>query len=223
MADQFVGHDFNAQTFPFRQPVPFEASANSAVPWGQALVNESWDSQAITAGNTGTIGIDIKLPSDYVSILRRFQLQSVSASTIAWLPGEIGFAYQNPGGPYKTTVAAFDEQTYNWYRLVRGLQQSSRDRFASAVNFRQWDIGQTSDNSGSTPIQSYQECSTPSELPLWIPPQADANLQQRSVVIQLINNTASSAANKFSLNMAFDLYTLEQAYAAGVMSSPRVF
>ena len=42
-------------------------------------------------------------------------------------------------------------------------------------------------------------------------------------VIYLENDTASSAANNFVFNAVFDLYTLEQAYASGVMSSPRVF
>jgi len=220
MADQFVGLDFSAKTFPFRQPLPFEASGNSAVPWGQALVNESWDSQAISAGNTGTIGIDIKLPSDYVSILRRFHLQAISTSTIYWTAGDIGFAYQNPGGPYKTSVAEFPEDEYLWWDLAQGAQNRTRDRFSSAIASVNYPIAAQTLPAGET---AWVFEDGPMNLPLWIPPQSDTNLQSRSVIVQLENDTASSASNAFTLNCAFDLYTLEQAYAAGVMSSPRVF
>ena len=222
MADQFVGLDFDAKTFPFRQPIPFEASANSAVPWGQALVNESWDSQAISAGNTGTIGIDIKIPSDYVSVLRRLHFQAVSTASISWTYGDIGFAYQNPGGPYKTSTTAFSEAEYLWWDLIEGSEISTRDRFSTAINSKHWTVGNRSPERGSTEITAGL-CDDPVRVPLWIPPQSDLNLQQRSVIIQLINDTASSSANHFTLNIAFDLYTLEQAYAARVMSSPRVF
>lgn len=220
MADQFVGLDFSAQTFPFRQPLPFEASANSAVPWGQALVNESWDSQAISAGNTGTIGIDIKLPSDYVSILRRFHLQAISTNTIYWMAGDIGFAYQNPGGPYKTSVAEFPEDEYLWWDLAQGDHNRTRDRFSVAIASVKYPIATRTLPDGET-AWIFED--GPMNLPLWIPPQSDSNLQSRSVIIQLENDTANSASNAFTLNCAFDLYTLEQAYAAGVMSSPRVF
>jgi hypothetical protein len=222
MADQFIGHDFDAKTFPFRQPVPFEASANSAVPWGQALVNESWDSQAISAGNTGTIGIDIKVPSDYVSVLRRLHLQAVSTAGISWTSGDIGFAYQNPGGPYKTSTTAFPEDEYLWWDLIEGNTVSTRDRFSTAINTKHWTLGnRMRDTPRGGNIAGL--CDDPVRVPLWIPPQSDLNLQQRSVIIQIINDSASSSANHFTLNIAFDLYTLEQAYAAGVMSSPRVF
>jgi hypothetical protein len=221
MADQFVGLDFDAKTFPFRQPVPFEASANSAVPWGQALVNESWDSQAISAGNTGTIGIDIKLPSDYVSILRRFHLQAISADSITWLAGDIGFAYQNPGGPYKTSVATFPESEYLWWNLAKGDLNGTRDRFSSVIYRKDFPIATVAITS-STSTGEFR-ADDPTNVPLWIPPQSDTSLQQRSVVIQLENDTANAASNHFTLNAAFDIYTLEQAYASGVMSSPRVF
>ena len=222
MADQFLGLDFSAATFPFRQPVPFQVSANSAVPWGQGLLNESWDSQAISAGNTGTIGIDIKIPSDYVSVLRRIHLQAVSTNNIYWNYGDIGLAYQDPGGPYKTSVAAFPESEYLWWDLIAGQQISTRDRFASGVNSKNWSIGnRMNDLPRGGNVTGVSD--DPVRVPLWIPPQSDQNLQQRSVIIQLVNDTASSAANHFTLNVAFDLYTLEQAYAAGVMSSPRVF
>ena len=222
MADQFVGLDFYANTFPFRQPVPFQLSANTAVPWGQALVNESWDSQAISAGNTGTIGIDIKLPSDYVSILRRFHLQAYSSDGIDWLAGDIGFAYQDPGGPYKTSVNDFPEKQYLWWDLSKGISVGTRDRFGSQVFTRQFPIA-VINQVGSSANNSQVIGDDPTKVPLWIPPQSDSSLQQRSVVIQLENDTASSDSNHFTLNAAFDLYTLEQAYAAGVMSSPRVF
>ena len=219
MADEFLGKDFNAKTFPFRQPVTFKASENSAVPWGQAIVNESFESQAIGTGDTGTLNIDIKLPSDYVSLMRSFHLQATDTDTIYWGDGVLGLAYQQPGGPYKTSVAALGEKNYLWFGLARSDNFTIRDRFSSDYAYKFWHIGSRT---------SIQEPITPNpspitNIPLWIPPQSDLSLQSRSVIIYLENDTAGSAANSFVLNAVFDLYTLEQAYAAGVMSSPRVF
>lgn len=221
MADEFLSKDFDAKTFPFRQPVPFEASANSAVPWGQAIVNESFDSQVIGAGDTGTLNLDIKLPSDYVSLMRSFHLQATDTDAISWADGVLGLAYQQPGGPYKTSVTTFSESEYLWYALARSDTFSVRDRFASEHKYKFWQITSRSYPAGGSPPLSNTEAIA--NVPLWIPPQSDSNLQSRSVVIYLENNTASSASNKFVLNAVFDIYTLEQAYAAGVMSSPRVF
>ena len=223
MADEFLGKDFQAKTFPFRQAVPFDVSANSAVPWGQAIVNESFESQAIPAGDTGTLSIDVGLPSDYVSIMRSLHLAVNDSSSINWGDAVVGLAYQYPGGPYKTSVADFPEREYLWWPLVRSLVYGVRDRFASNINYKFWSLGS---RPGSTVNASFQHNSIvdiPTEVPLWIPPQTDTNLQSRSMILYLENNTASSAANNFVFNAVFDLYTLEQAYAAGVMSSPRVF
>ena len=62
----------------------------------------------------------------------------------------------------------------------------------------------------------------PSEIPLWLPP-GTATLKNRAMVVYLENDSASQPAATFRFNAVFDLYTQEQAYASGVMSSPRVF
>jgi hypothetical protein len=219
MADEFLGKDFQAKTFAFRQPVPFEVSANSAIPWGQAIVNESFESQVIGTGDTGTLSIDIQLPSDYVSLMRSFHLQATDTSAINWVDGVIGLAYQQPGGPYKTSVTAFPEKDYLWFGLARSSTFTVRDRFSTDYKYKFWDVTTRSGvNPGVVP-----PLKGITNVPLWIPPQSDTNLQSRSVIIYIDNNNASSAANSFVINAVFDLYTLEQAYAAGVMSSPRVF
>lgn len=219
MADTFLGKDFVANTFPFRQPVSFESSSNSGVPWGQAIVNQSFASQVIGTGDTGTLSIDIKLPSDYVSLMRSFHLQATDTTAINWVDGVIGLAYQQPGGPFKTSVGEFPEKEYLWFGLGRSDLFSVRDRFAAAKNYKFWQI--TSRSGAHAPIVPNTDGIQ--NIPLWIPPQSDSNLQQRSVVIYLENDSAGSTSNDFVLNAVFDLYTLEQAYAAGVMSSPRVF
>lgn len=220
MADVFLGKDFQAQTFPFRQPVAFDVSANSAVPWGQAIVNESWESQAIGAGDTGTMSIDIELPSDYVSILRQFHIQATSSNAVNWVDGVMGLAYQQPGGPYKTSVATFPEDEYLYWDLIRTDVLTYRDRFASAKILRRFIIAQGDPSKSVVPVGAVD---SPAQIPLWIPPQTDTSLQSRSVIAYLKNDSGSSSANDFVLNAVFDLYTLEQAYAAGVMSSPRIF
>ena len=223
MADVFLGKDFQAQTFPFRQAVPFDVSANSAVPWGQAIVNESFESQAIGAGDTGTLNIDVELPSDYVSIMRSLHLAANDPSSIYWGDAVVGLAYQDPGGPYKTSVAAFPEREYLWWPLVASQQYGVRDRFASNVNYKFWSLGSRPGSGVSASFQHNAILDIPSEVPLWIPPQTDTNLQSRSMILYLENATDGSSANNFVFNAVFDLYTLEQAYASGVMSSPRVF
>jgi len=219
MADQFLSKDFSVTTFPFKQSVPFDSTSYGSVPWVQGLLNENFDSQVVTGSDTGTLNIDIKLPSGLVSIPRAFHLQALSTGAISWGDGVVGYAYQNPGGPYKTSVATFPENDYLWWTLIRSKNQSYRDRFASANNLRGWDTGFTSNN---TNFDSLNQDNQPWRTPLWIPPQTDANLQQRSVIIYLQTDSAT-AVDQFTLQATFDLYTLEQAYAAGVMSSPRVF
>ena len=120
MADNFVGHDFAAKTFPFQQPVGFPLTSFSGVPWGQAIVNEVWESQVIGAGDTGTINLDIQVPNDYVSLLRTFHLQAYDQAAINWSYGAVGLAYQNPGGPYKDNISELPESQYLWWQLFPG-------------------------------------------------------------------------------------------------------
>ena len=218
MADNFVGHDFQAKTFPFQQPVGFPLSSFTGVPWGQAIVDESWESQAIGVGDTGTINLDIQIPNDYVSLLRSFHLQAYDTATINWLFGTMGLAYQQPGGPYKTTVAEMPEKDYLWWQLVPAATVHVRDRFSTSIYHKNFDIGKQ-DTSATT--HDY-DVNDPSKVPLWLPP-GEANLKDRAMIVYLENDTASQPAASFRFNAVFDLYTQEQAYASGVMSSPRVF
>jgi len=221
MADEFLGKDFQAKTFPFRQPVPFETSANSAVPWGQAIVDEAFESQVIGAGDTGTLNIDIQVPNDYVSLLRSFHLQATdTTSNLKWANGVVGLAYQQPGGPYKLNNSDLPERDYLWWPLLPDLLTSVRDRFSTTIYYKNFDVGFRTAYTNLT--HTSLALNNPENVPLWLPP-GDASIKERAMVIYLNNETASQPANSFRLNVVFDLYTQEQAYAAGVMSSPRVF
>ena len=221
MADNFVGLDFQAKTFPFQQPVGFPLTSFSGVPWGQAIVNESWESQVIGVGDTGTINLDIQVPNDYVSLLRSFHLQAYDDASINWGYGKIGLAYQQPGGPYVTTTSAFPERDYLWWDLIPSVGVIARDRFGDNLITKNYDIGKFGLHA-SFPQYSDYGLNDPSGIPLWLPP-GDASLRDRAMLVYLVNDTASQPAQSFRLNAVFDLYTQEQAYASGVMSSPRVF
>ena len=220
MADNFVGHDFAAKTFPFQQPVGFPLTSFSGVPWGQAIVNEVWESQVIGAGDTGTINLDIQVPNDYVSMLRSFHLQAVDAAAIAWGFGSMGLAYQQPGGPYKDNVTELPESNYLWWNLIPSAGIGIRDRFATESYLSTFNLGHPG-TGGGVGITHEFDVNDPTKIPLWLPP-GTASLKDRAMVIYLENNSASQPAATFRFNAVFDLYTQEQAYAAGVMSSPRV-
>ena len=222
MADDFVGHDFQAKTFPFQQPVGFPQTSFTGVPWGQAIVNEAWQSQAIGAGNTGTINLDIEVPNDYVSLLRSFTLCATSASTIGWNFGMVGLAYQQPGGPYKESITDLPETQYLWWPLSPGYAISVRDRFSTERFYENYEIVNAIGAATYGEHSASMGLNNPSQIPLWLPP-GDATLKERAMVVYLENGTASNPSASFRLNAVFDLYTQEQAYASGVMSSPRVF
>jgi hypothetical protein len=220
MADNFVGHDFAAKTFPFQQPVGFPLTSFTGVPWGQAIVDESWESQAIGVGDTGTINLDVQVPNDYVSMLRSFHLQAYDNAAINWQNGKMGLAYQQPGGPYLTTTSQFPEKNYLWWDLVgQSADVHIRDRFGAAIRTKAFNVGYFSGLSENPAINDLND---PSKFPLWLPP-GEASLKNRAIVIYLENDSASQPAASFRFNAVFDLYTQEQAYASGVMSSPRVF
>ncbi len=224
MADNFVGHDFAAKTFPFQQPVGFPLTSFSGIPWGQAIVNEVWESQVIGAGDTGTINLDIQVPNDYVSMLRSFHLQAYDTAGIEWAFGTMGLAYQNPGGPYKDDVSDLPESNYLWWQLVPSTDIHVRERFGTNVRLKNFNLGVYQDAAvfDLASKENYLNLNDPSAVPLWLPP-GTATLKNRAMVIYLENDTASQPAATFRFNAVFDLYTQEQAYAAGVMSSPRVF
>lgn len=218
MAINYQTKDFTAKTFPFTQPSSFNASRYSTVPWGQAIINHSFQTTTIGAGNTGLISIDIGLPPDYVAMLRGFHLQVVDNASVSWDEAALGLAYQQPGGPYKNSVTEYPEDEYSWFQLV-GDNMTSKDRFGAARYLRTFLLGAQKDN---TTIY-FSDAWDPTQIPLWVPPTVDASFAQRSVVVFVENNAASQPAQEMTIRASFDLYTFEQAYSAAVMSSPRVF
>ena len=222
MATQYLAVDLVGKPFPFQQATSFNATRYSTVPWGQAIVDHSFDTPSVPAGDDGVISIDIELPSDYVAMLRNFHLQVVSGNAINWDSSVIGFAYQTPGGPYKTTVAGFPEDDYSWYSLLRD-QTESLDRFASTKYYHLWTMGVR--EASTDGLSALNDAWDPTQLPLWIPPSVDAGLKSRSVVIYMTHPVSASGfgARAATIRASFDLYTLDQAYSAAVMSSPRVF
>ncbi len=220
MADNFVGHDFAAKTFPFQQPVGFPLTSFSGVPWGQAIVNETWDSQVIGAGDTGTINLDIQVPNDYVSLLRSFHFQAYDQAGINWSYGAMGLAYQNPGGPYKNNITDLPESEYLWWQLFPGNDIGVNDRFSTTTYRKNFYVGLFPEASSESP--SGLNLNNPATFPLWLPP-GTATLKNRAMIVYLRNLSASQPAATFRFNAVFDLYTQEQAYASGVMSPPRVY
>ena len=216
MATDFLAVDLKAKTFPFQQQASFNATRYSTVPWGQAIVNETFETPAVGVGNTGLISFDIELPSDYVAMLRNFHLQVVDTAVINWRDAVFGFAYQTPGGPYKTSVSEYPEDEYSWYQLVPD-DTTVPDRFFTPIRYKLWSFG------AQTQATSFNDAWDPTQLPLWIPPSVDATFKSRQCVGFLENQSASQPVAQCTFRASWDLFTFEQAYSAAVMSSPRVF
>ena len=218
MATDFLGVDIRAKTFPFTQPASFNATRYSTVPWGQALINESFDTPAIAAGNDGLINIDIGLPADYVAIIRNLYLAVVDTSGVFWNKAMLGIAYQQPGGPYKDTIASYPEQDYSWYQMI-GDRTATKDRFATDQHYSTFTFGfQNVDN-----FWAFDNSWSPTQLPIWVSPSADSFFNDRTLILNIENDLQSQPTQRCTLRASFDLYTFEQAYSAAVMSSPRVF
>ena len=204
MAIDTLTVDIVPKTFPFQQQASFNASRYTTVPWGQAIVNELIDTPATGAGNTGLTIIDIALPSDYVSIMRNLQIQMVDAANITWSNAVVGFAYQQPGGDYKTSVAAYPEKDYSWYQLF-SAQVLVYDRFGSPRYHRNWTLG-VENNYGVT----VSEANDPAQIPLWVPPTVDSSFAERQMVIYMYNGTASQPSADLTVRASFDMYTLDR-------------
>lgn len=217
MAVDYLAKDFLAKPFPFQQVSSFNATRYSTVPWGQAIVNESWQSPSTGAGNTGLMSIDIQLPQDYVAILRNFHLQAVDNAQINWGDAILGMAYQEPGGPYKNKVTDYPEDQYSWYELIPSSTKYVMDRLTATIGYLFYTLGTENTTTG------FSDSWDPTQLPIWVPPTTDASFAQRSVIMYIENASASQPNAEFTLRASWDLYTLEQAYSAAVMSSPRVF
>lgn len=219
MAVDFQAENFTAKTFPFQQVASFNATRYSTVPWGQAWVDESFDTTAIGAGNTGLINIDIGLPSDYVALLRNFHLQVVDTDSVSWKDAVLGFAFQSPGGPYQESVTDYPEDEYLWYQLLRD-NFTVKDRFSTDRNYAIWQFGGAFPSNASV---AHNDAWDPTQMPLWLPPSADSNFLERSMIIFIQNASQSQPVQRMTIRASFDLFTFDQAYSAAVMSSPRVF
>ena len=218
MATNFQSVNLTAKTFPFQQPASFNATRYGTVPWGQAIINHTFQTVAVGAGNDGLIQIDISLPSDYVAMLRNFYLGAVDTAFITWDESHFGMAYQQPGGPYKESVAAYPEDEYTYFLMSSDITLV-KDRFTTGRYVRTWSLAPSLNSSAhSSAIEQ-----RPSEIPLWIPPSADSNFIERSCILFIENQNSSQPSSQMTFRASFDLYTFEQAYSAAVMSSPRVF
>lgn len=217
MATDFLAVDITPKVFPFEQAASFNASRYAQVPWGQAIINRSFQTPAIGVGNDGLINVDIQLPADYVSLLRNFHVQIVDTASIQWDEGVVGFAYQQPGGPYKDSITSYPEDEYSWYQ-IKGDNLAVKDRFATQRHFKLFNLV-----AGDADHPGLSTGWDPTQLPLWIPPTANSTFRDRSVIMFLDNLSASQPQQEMTIRMTFDLYTLDQAYSAAVMSSPRVF
>ena len=222
MANIVQTENFSARTFPFKQSIPYgtDVYGQATVPWGQGIVDAKFSSDAVAAGNTATLALDIALPRNYCCLLRSLHLDSYGTTTQNWTEGLLGLAYQSPGGPYAYSMAAMPEDEYLWWVLSPNGTVAIFDRTSTLKNVKRWTISGQSSHAitieGGLPLLD-----DPSRVPLWIPP-GDTGLVNRSVIVYVKNGSPGSSANNFRLNAVFDLYTFEQAYASGVMSSPRV-
>jgi len=217
MADVVQVETFAPSLFPFNQAaVKYAMRDTLAIPWGQAIVNEAFEANAIGAGDTGTLALDINLPPNYCCLLRSIHLSARDTSVVNWKGGTLGFAYQQPGGPYKDSMAALPESDFLWWIFAESATIFIRDRSSQQYITTQWSLGEvnTTLDSGS---RSGPGADNPMNVPLWISP----NYPGSDVVIYFENDSASSGAVDFRLNAVFDLYDQQQAYAPEVMASPR--
>jgi hypothetical protein len=132
----------------------------------------------------------------------------------------MGLAYQNPGGPYKDNISDLPESQYLWWQLFPGNDIGVNDRFSTTTYRKNFNIGLFPEASSESPTDF--GLNNPAKVPLWLPP-GTATLKNRAMIVYLRNTSASQPAATFRFNAVFDLYTQEQAYASGVMSSPRVY
>lgn len=208
--------DFTANVFPFKQPIPYDydRGRSAAVPFGQAIVNETFTLNAIGVGDSGSANIGISLPPNYCSMLRSFHMNKKDVHTGNYTDGAIGLAYQNPGGPYGQTMAELPEIDYLYWSLVVSEEEPITMRDSVAYYLQSWTIADKTTN--TTALSASQGVDSPISTPLWV----DPTYPGRTAVI-IINAALPTSAVDVRLNAVFDLFTYEQAYASEVMASPR--
>jgi hypothetical protein len=215
MADVQQVETFSAKLFPFDRYKDL-VGVTAAVPWGQAVIDSAFEANAIAAGNTGTLALDINLPPNYCCLLRSLHLSAYDVSTISWLSGLFGMAYQLPGGPYKNSMAALPEKDFLWWPLPTTDHAVVRNRSGTAYRSKSWSVSEkeSSTDSGSSGSPGSDN---PMNIPMWISP----NYPGSNIVIYIECDVASTPAIDFRLNAVFDIYDQQQAFAPEVMASPR--
>jgi hypothetical protein len=209
--------DYEAKVFPYRQDIPFERNQGfqGSVPWGQAVVNEKFTLDAVGAGDIGSANIGIKLPSNYCAMLRSLHLNQASSNIGLWEDGVLGLAYQDPGGPYKNSMAALPEEDYLFWPLSRSEMQRMYMSGGIDRHLNTWMLAsKTTTTSAQTNLPG---ADSPQNVPLWVAP----NYPGHTALI-ILNSHPYAATVECRINMTFDLYTFEAANAAGVMSNTRV-
>ena len=216
MATVVQNIDYAATVFPYRQDIPFQANAGfqGAVPWGQAIVDETFTLDAVGAGDIGSANIGISLPSNYCAMLRSLHLNQRSVAGGSWLTGVLGLAYQQPGGPYKNSMAALPEKDYLFWPLVNTLHAPVA--MAGATLYLKNLVIGTGSTTSTDREHLQQGVDNPMNVPLWVSPGYPGH-----TALIILNSDPYSAAVEARINMTFDLYTFEAANAAGVMSSTR--
>jgi len=214
MADVVQIETLSANLFPFNRYKDQVGSA--ATPWGQAVIDHAFTANAIGAGDTGTLVLDINLPANYCCLLRSIHLDAFHTGTIYWTKGLFGMAYQLPGGPYKNSMAALPEEDYLWWPLPDSSSPFVRNRSSAQIGVKQWSVSEIYNDADSGSAGG-PGLNNPANIPMWISPDYPGS----NLVIYLINDTANAAANEFRFNAVFDIYDQQQAFAPEVMASPR--
>jgi hypothetical protein len=214
MATVVQNIDYDATVFPYRQDIPFQANDGfqGAVPWGQAIVDETFTLDAVGVGDVGSANIGINLPNNYCAMLRSVHLNQNSAPGGLWNTGVLGLAYQQPGGPYKNSMTALPESDYLFWPLI-STQLAAIAMDGATLNLKNWVIG----THGASDLEHLQQgADNPMNVPLWVAPGYPGH-----TALIILNSLPYASAVPSRINMTFDLYTFEAANAAGVMSSTR--
>jgi hypothetical protein len=218
MATVVQNLDYAAKVFPYKQDIPFERNAGfqGSVPWGQAVVDETFTLDSVSAGDIASANIGINLPSNYCAMLRSLHLNQRSANYGLYSDGVLGLAYQLPGGPYKSTMAAMPEEDYLFWPLVASEQQAIQMAgHASPRYLNTWAIASKTTN--ATAQTAIPGSDSPLNVPLWVSP-----IYPGHTALIVLNSDPFASSIDCRINMTFDLYTFEAAFAAGVMSNTRV-
>ena len=214
MANVVQTETFSGKLFPFNRYKDQLGSA--ATPWGQSVIDSAFQTDAIGPADTGTLALDIFLPANYCCLLRSLHLSAYDIGSITWEGGNLGMAYQLPGGPYKNSMADLPENQFLWWPLADTIQIVNRDRTSQAFATKTWSFGEITSTTDSG-VSGAPGADNPMNIPMWISPDYPG----ANVVIYLDCNAANTSIIDFRINAVFDIYDQQQAFAPEVMASPR--